>query len=725
MKANKALLISLISLVFLYSSCNPTPIESEQLTSEEKEMCDEPNYHLDHQVDPTEEQDGYKELQCGICGHKTRITLPKLSSEFYDVEELTANCAHGNGKRYVSAEYGTYEVTDDVRTKHTVYGDYCEVCGQLVGEFKFKDFTSFSCPGYPRLYQLSDYWDNTLFLGGDNGRIVLRRSSDNGKTWTREEVISFRTGFACANVDFFELPNHDIICSYRAIGNISSTSKIRKLSFSISSDGGETWVDGGDIIDNYELSESLGYTSDKVTAAMTMKDNIGFYEPYVDLINNVPTVMYADDFTPMLIKARGASVSENHATQYLMSQTYDMDSMTWSSARKIVMDGTKEKSPTGSGLSPRISRDGMPVFARMKDGTYVIVFEGTYRDSSYPYYGEDTLKEYHPFEILMSYSKDGETWSNPVEIYTPHNNKSKSSAPYVCITDDQRLIVSFQTDEDAVNSGYVGDAYSVMKCMISKPGVKIEDIRQDSFYAVNNVNNTPVGSGSLWNGMMILNNKLYTCSSSNKVKVSDIPAYALESDYEGIEIKLDGEEQVIPLNASSFTSYSSTSASPVFNDGKLILNHESHTEQKLIINDLFVGDKYQIDFTLESDKANEVNAGFYLGASSPANGADKISALNVHLERAVNTLNWTTHLYDFDQGYKGQLGTSTSKETESGTINVRIIVIGNIIKILINEMNIIVNEYEVSSNYKLSGALGIRNQGLSKVTISNLKITKA
>ena len=44
------------------------------------------------------------------------------------------------------------------------------------------------------------------------------------------------------------------------------------------------------------------------------------------------------------------------------------------------MDGSIKKSPTGNGLIKRISRDGMPVTTKIKNGTYVLIFEGTYRD---------------------------------------------------------------------------------------------------------------------------------------------------------------------------------------------------------------------------------------------------------------------------------------------------------------------------------------------------------
>ncbi len=46
------------------------------------------------------------------------------------------------------------------------------------------------------------------------------------------------------------------------------------------------------------------------------------------------------------------------------------------------------------------------------------------------------------------------------------NNGTKSSAPFVLCTENNQLIVSFQTDEDSYNFGYDGDIYSIMKVMI-------------------------------------------------------------------------------------------------------------------------------------------------------------------------------------------------------------------------------------------------------------------
>jgi len=88
------------------------------------------------------------------------------------------------------------------------------------------------------------------------------------------------------------------------------------------------------------------------------------------------------------------------------------------------------------------------------------------------------------------------------------------------------IIISFQTDEDSLPNGYRGDMNSIMKVMISKPHIDIKDLNKDSFYALCNNNNSPINGTSIWNGMMIINNILYTFSSDNTIKYSEIPIYA-------------------------------------------------------------------------------------------------------------------------------------------------------------------------------------------------------
>ena len=369
----------------------------------------------------------------------------------------------------------------------------------------------------------------------EDGKIYVQRSYDEGINWDIPIPITFYSDHICSNVDFFELENHDIISSYRAIGNQSSENPEirynRKICSSISHDGGKTWENLGVIVDNFELALKLGKTKQQAMEACFNEFKIGFFEPFVENINGNITVFYADDFTIMINQSISSKAEDNYRAQNIYAQIFDFDKKKWNFERRIVMDGTIKRKPTGSEILKRISREGMPVINRMKNGKYILVFEGTYRDRRYPLLTGNYLNEYHSFEILLSYSDDGIVWSNPVEIYTSHYNLSKASAPYVVSTDSNQLIISFQTDEDSLPNGYRGDMYSIMKVMISKPNIDIKDINKESFYALCNNNNSPVSGTSIWNGLMIFNNILFTFSSDNTIKFSEIPIYVEPSKY--------------------------------------------------------------------------------------------------------------------------------------------------------------------------------------------------
>ena len=139
-------------------------------------------------------------------------------------------------------------------------------------------------------------------------------------------------------------------------------------------------------------------------------------------------------------KSISNKTEDNYRAQNIYAQILDINNKKWSSERRIVMDGTMKRKPTGSEIKKRILRDGMPTINKMKKGKFLLVFEGTYRDRRYPLLTGEHLDEYHSFEILLSYSNDGIIWSNPVEIYTSHYNLSKASAPYVVSTDNNQIL---------------------------------------------------------------------------------------------------------------------------------------------------------------------------------------------------------------------------------------------------------------------------------------------
>ena len=264
-------------------------------------------YYKIKEINPTEEADGKIYFTCGFCGNNKTKEIPKLNNKSYFIEELKSNCEHGNGKRYISKldKNRIYQITDNMIQKHSIYGSKCNICHKNIGEFNFHKLSDLNCYGYPRLYKLSNNWNNSWILGGDNGTILCHRSYDHGLTWTEPSKVSNFPNFFCSNVDFFELPNHDIICSYRVIGNISSNDPnikySRKIFSSLSKDGGKTWNDLGLIIDNFVLAEKLGKTKKESIDAVISESNIGFFEPFVQYFNNKITVIYADDFTPMLL----------------------------------------------------------------------------------------------------------------------------------------------------------------------------------------------------------------------------------------------------------------------------------------------------------------------------------------------------------------------------------------------------------------------------------------
>ena len=73
-----------------------------------------------------------------------------------------------------------------------------------------------------------------------------------------------------------------------------------------------------------------------------------------------------------------------------------------------------------------------------------------------------------------------------------------------------------------------------MKVIISKPGIPIEKINKDSFFAVSNNNKSPIGGASLWNGMMLIGNILYTCSSGHPILYAELPLFDKPNKYSNI-----------------------------------------------------------------------------------------------------------------------------------------------------------------------------------------------
>ncbi|MBO4962943.1 MAG: exo-alpha-sialidase, partial [Clostridia bacterium] len=486
---------------------------------------------------PTLTSKGVRTYTCSACSDSYTQEIPQLNETDYTLSKVAPTCTSEGMDMYTSSLYGTFTVKTSAKLNHTTSYGNCEICKTGIGNltYNYEDSSTvfWGASSYPRLLELKD---GTWLCGFDTwgtgyaaGTIVIVRSNDKGVTWSKEvSKASFHDTANCANVALFQLENGVILCGYRALGTNLEDPLSKALHVSISKDNGYTWEKHSTIVDAYNLKSPVNtrwgtpgtlFKKSDVQAKITEEGRLGFFEPHFGYINGELTVMYADDLTTMMENPRGERW-KNYETQYIIKRT--LNGTTWSEP-KIVLDGTVVKTVsniTGFSITD-FSRDGMPVFDKLSDGTNVLVVEGTYRDNTKTDRTARTqddngnVIETHPFEILISYSKDGEVWSDPVEIYVPKGEGTKASAPFVCVTDDDRIVVSFQTDEDAAaEKNLRGDGVSVMKTIISD-GTPIDKITKDNFYESQNPFYAPAGTVSSWNGMMEKDGYIYCVTGTN------------------------------------------------------------------------------------------------------------------------------------------------------------------------------------------------------------------
>ena len=231
------------------------------------------------------------------------------------------------------------------------------------------------------------------------------------------------------------------------------------LNVNVSNDEGLSWKYHSKIIENTMSSK---------------RENRGYWEPYLGLINNNLTVFYAND-------------SKSSNWQNIESLTWNGSSWT---NKQIISNGKSHN-----------SRDGMPVWTRLSNGTYALVMESS------------KYRRNHPFVIQLLTSKDGVKWSNPKDIYIPNSKGSKASAPGLVELPNGQLVVSFQTDED---SNKKGDIYSICKTIYSD-GTNIELVTKNNFSKSETVFTTTSG---MWPAIHYNNNWLYVAGGDKFKKIS-------------------------------------------------------------------------------------------------------------------------------------------------------------------------------------------------------------
>ena len=308
---------------------------------------------------------------------------------------------------------------------------------------------------YPRVLQL----DNgdllcTVDTNEDGGfsAVKVMRSTDKGRTWEKAVTATYLPEYKCANGQLLQLRNGEIWLSYRAVKDISGDTRYTSLRVNKSKDGGKTWEDHSLIIEN----EGIG----------------GVWEPHLGYLGDKIAVFYANDSLNKAVNTRGQ--------QNIEFKIWEGDK--WSD-KYIAVDGIKSN-----------SRDGMPVWDRMEDGRYIMIFEAT-----------DTPG--YPFVVRYKISEDGYNWDTERHLlYVPNVNGKKAGAPYIIKLSDGRLAAAFHTDESTVA---IGDPVSTMKVMVSKD--KTGDQWGEPFIPFL----VPHGSRANWNALFETDKRLMAVTSSN------------------------------------------------------------------------------------------------------------------------------------------------------------------------------------------------------------------
>ena len=312
--------------------------------------------------------------------------------------------------------------------------------------------------GASRVYSLP----NGKLIGASevDGKIYSVISLDNGNTWSNPVLAASIDNKMAANINFF-YDKGILYMAYRATSGCDDNKNkcYTSLNVNVSNDEGLSWKYHSKIIENTMSSK---------------RENRGYWEPYLGLINNNLTVFYAND-------------SKSSNWQNIESLTWNGSSWT---NKQIISNGKSHN-----------SRDGMPVWTRLSNGTYALVMESS------------KYRRNHPFVIQILYSKDGVKWSNPKDIYIPNGKGSKASAPGIVELPNGQLVVSFQTDED---SNKKGDIYSICKTIYSD-GTNIELVTKNNFSKSETVFTTTSG---MWPAIHYNNNWLYVAGGDKFKKIS-------------------------------------------------------------------------------------------------------------------------------------------------------------------------------------------------------------
>lgn len=242
---------------------------------------------------------------------------------------------------------------------------------------------------------------NNGYARDPNGGLELEisRSDDNGRHWTIISTIS-DPGRDLDNAQLIHLPDRSILLSCRSVRWQESY----RLFVYRSTDNGVTWTKLSTIDTNEGKPGELG------------KPDKGVYEPhFYFLADGRLSVMYANE----------KHVTDNPSYSQIISQKISPDyGKTWGPEIWVAYEPGHPA-----------SRPGMPVWTRMKNGQYIVVYE---------------ICGPEKCNIYFKTSKDGVDW--PVGLGTLIPNQL--GGPYILSLTDGRLIVTSNKSNISISDDY-------------------------------------------------------------------------------------------------------------------------------------------------------------------------------------------------------------------------------------------------------------------------------
>ncbi len=230
-------------------------------------------------------------------------------------------------------------------------------------------------------------------------QLQISESTDNGKQWQVLSTIADH-GRDLDNAQFIQLKDGSVLVSCRSVRWQESY----RLPVYKSTDDGKNWHLLSTIDANEGKPGELGHP-DK-----------GIYEPHFYMLaDGTLSVMYANE----------KHVTETPSYSQVISQKFSTDGgKTWSTEKWVAYEESHNQ-----------SRPGMPVWTRMKNKDYIVVYEVCGPEKCGIYY---------------KVSKDGVNW--PVGLGNPV--KDQSGAPYILSLSNGNLLVTSNSSHVSVSEDY-------------------------------------------------------------------------------------------------------------------------------------------------------------------------------------------------------------------------------------------------------------------------------